>query len=185
MFRAALDNQTWDIKTSITTDCSNIAGNTHLSALVCTSDLGQLDEDILNMLESQATIGVDFRRILKEHLAKVQEEFDYIIIDCPPSLSTLTSNAIIASDYFVAPILPEYLSLEGLGLIQARIGQLKGRLAYGSQITIDFAGSVMNKVDWRRRDHKEWADEVFTNQTGFFPTFSLVARRYKALMHSD
>jgi chromosome partitioning protein len=169
MFRSALDGQGWDIKAAITTDCSNISGNTHLSTLICTSDLGQLDEDILNMLEDGVTIEVDFRRILKEHLAKIQEEFEWVIIDCPPSLPTLTSNAIIASDYFIAPILPEYLSLEGLNLVQRRIGELIRR--YGDEIAIDFAGCILNKVDIRRRDHISKAEDVY-DQAGHYEPFN-------------
>jgi len=198
MFRAALDGQPWDIKTAITNDCSNInrieeyrkvqwrdehtrrivkvyvpgRRNECLSVLVCLPDLGQLDEEILNMLERRESIKVDFRRILKEHLATIREEFDWIIIDCPPSLSTLTSNAIIASDYFVAPVAPEFLSLEGLDLILNRIGQLKGRLPYGDEITVEFAGCILNKVDiTRRRDHLPRCEEIFDSNASFHQPF--------------
>ncbi len=168
MFRAALDGQRWDMKAAITGDCSNIQGNSRLRALVCTEELGQLDEDILNMLEEGKKIGIDFRRILKDHVAVIQDDFDWIIIDCPPSLSTLTSNAIVASDYFVVPVIPEYLSLQGLTMIQQRIAQLKNRLPYGTELKIDFAGSIVNKVDVRRSDAVARAEDIYSQQRGVF-----------------
>ncbi len=52
--------------------------------------------------------------ILKEELEKIRGEFDYILIDCPPSLSLLTINAMTAADSVLVPIQCEYYALEGL-----------------------------------------------------------------------
>ena len=53
-------------------------------------------------------------RLLKRALDEVRDEYDYIIIDCPPSLSLLTINALVASDGFIIPVQCEYYALEGL-----------------------------------------------------------------------
>lgn len=168
MFKAALDGKDWDIEQAIINDCSNIRGNTNLHAIVCSPDLGQLDEDILVRLEKGAKIQVDFRTVLGEQLKKIRDRYAYVIIDCPPSLSTLTSNAILCSDYWVAPIVPEALSLLGIDLIQARIGGLKNRYS-GQRVNIEFAGSILNRIDIRRKDHIKEAEGVYYSSNFFRP----------------
>ena len=60
-------------------------------------------------------IGVDEREfILKKALEGVKDLYDYIIIDCPPSLNVLTVNALVAADSVIVPIQCEYYALEGL-----------------------------------------------------------------------
>lgn len=165
MFKAALDGKNWDIQKSILKDGTNLKGNTHLHVIVCSPDLGQLDEDILSRLEMGANIQVDFRTVLKKQLDNVKDLYDWIIIDCPPSLSTLTSNAILCSDYFIVPLVPEALSIKGMDLIQQRIGQLTNR--YGGQIKIEFAGTILNRIDIRRKDHIKKAGEVYSQNNTF------------------
>ncbi len=168
MFKAALDGKTWDIEQVIIKDCSNIRGNTNLHAIVCSPDLGQLDEDILVRLEKGAKIQGDFRLVLGEQLRKIKDRYDYVIIDCPPSLSTITSNAILCSDYWIAPIVPETLSLLGIELIQTRIGDLTNR--YGKAgLSIKFAGSILNRIDIRRKDHIKAAEGVYYESNFYHP----------------
>lgn len=104
MFASALRGKAWDIKSAINKDCSNIIGNSRLHNLVCSYALGELDQDMLAMLDRGDKLNISFREILKGHLEQIREDYDYIFIDCPPSLSPLTSNAIVASDYFAVPI---------------------------------------------------------------------------------
>ena len=53
--------------------------------------------------------------LLKNSISKIKNEYDYIIIDCPPSLGLLTINALSAANSIIIPIQCEYLALEGLG----------------------------------------------------------------------
>jgi chromosome partitioning protein len=168
MFKAALDGKVWDIEQAIIKDCSNIRGNTNLHAIVCSPDLGQLDEDILVRLEKGAKIQGDFRIVLGEQLRKIKDRYNWIIIDCPPSLSTITSNAILCSDYWIAPIVPEALSLLGIELIQTRIEGLTNR--YGKKgLGIKFAGSILNRIDIRRKDHIKAAEGVYYESNFYHP----------------
>ena len=64
---------------------------------------------------------------LKNALADIKYRFDYIIIDCPPSLGMLTINALAASDGVVIPMQCEYYALEGLSQLSATIGHIKKR----------------------------------------------------------
>src|SRR3989304_6112195 len=65
---------------------------------------------------------------LKDCLSEVSASFDYIFIDCPPSLSLLTVNALVASDSVLIPMQCEYYSLEGISQILKTIGLIKARL---------------------------------------------------------
>ena len=62
---------------------------------------------------------------LKAALAPCREQFDYILIDCPPALGLLTLNALVAADTFLIPAQPEYYALEGLSQLIATVRQVK------------------------------------------------------------
>jgi len=62
---------------------------------------------------------------LSRELAKISDRFDYIIIDCPPSLNMLTLNALVASDGVIVPIQCEYYALEGLSALIDSVEQIK------------------------------------------------------------
>lgn len=66
--------------------------------------------------------------LLKSKLDKISKKYDYIIIDCPPSLSMLTINALVAADSVIVPIQSEYYALEGLSQLIHTIDLIKNRL---------------------------------------------------------
>ncbi len=73
--------------------------------------------------------------ILADALATVRDRFDYVVIDCPPSLGMLTLNALCAADGVVVPMQAEYFALEGLSALSATIERI--RTTYNPRLTID------------------------------------------------
>ena len=82
---------------------------------------------------------------LKKALATVKEDYDYILLDCPPSLGLITLNALTASDTFLVPIQCEYYALEGLSQLLNTVKTIK-RLYNPS---IDLEGVVLTMFDNR------------------------------------
>lgn len=69
-------------------------------------------------------------RILFRKLEKVEKDYDIILCDCPPNLQTATQNALYASDYYLVPMQPDFLSAIGLELLLDRIDYLKKELEF-------------------------------------------------------
>lgn len=82
---------------------------------------------------------------LKTALSGADEKFDYIIIDCPPSLGLLTINSLAAAKYVVIPVLCEYYSLEGLSQLTSTIKLIKK--LYNPEI--ELLGVLINMFDGR------------------------------------
>ena len=68
-----------------------------------------------------SSLNVDAPYILKESLAKIKETFDFIVVDCPPSLSILTINALVASQRAIIPLQAEKFSVDGMRGLQSTI----------------------------------------------------------------
>ena len=91
-------------------------------------------------------IGIENKEfILRNELDYVKNNYDYIIIDCPPSLSLLTVNAMAASDTVIVPIQCEYYALEGLSQLIHTVNLVKDRL----NAELDLEGVVFTMYDSR------------------------------------
>jgi len=82
--------------------------------------------------EEQAKRGTE--NLLKKFLTTYCGSYEIVIIDCPPTLSTLTLSAYLASDYYLIPIKPDYLSSLGLPLLERGLGDYRDR--FGHSITL-------------------------------------------------
>ena len=98
----------------------------------------------------------DREKLLKNALIKIKDTYDYIIIDCPPSLDLLTVNAFTASDKVIVPIQCEYYALEGLGQLVNTIMLIKKRL----NPNLDIDGVVCTMYDSRTNLSQQVVDEV-------------------------
>ncbi len=83
--------------------------------------------------------------LLREALAEIKDDYDYIFIDCPPSLSLLTLNAMTASDSVLIPIQCEYYALEGVGQLMNTLQLVRKRL----NPTLDIEGVVLTMLAGR------------------------------------
>ncbi|MFQ5446171.1 MAG: ParA family protein, partial [Saprospiraceae bacterium] len=84
--------------------------------------------------------------ILRELFEPVREEYDYIIIDCPPSLGLLALNALAASDFVYIPLQTEFLALQGLAKIKQVIDKVKFRL----NKRLEIGGVIATMYDGRK-----------------------------------
>lgn len=94
--------------------------------------------------------------VLKTAIDEVKDDFDFIIIDCPPSLGLLTLNALSASDSVLIPIQCEFYALEGLGQLTNTINLIKKKL----NVNLGIEGIVLTMYESRRKLSKEVAEEV-------------------------
>lgn len=83
--------------------------------------------------------------VLKHMLAPMREKFDYIFIDCPPSLSLITINSLCAADSVLVPIQCEYFALEGVSALMDTVTRVQK--AYNTSLTIE--GVVLTMLDAR------------------------------------
>ena len=111
----------------------------------------------------------DREYILKNALAALREEYDYIFMDCPPSLSLITVNALTASDTLLVPIQCEYYAIEGLSQLMTTVRQVK-RL-YNA--TLELEGVLLTMYDRRLNLTAQVKAEV----ENFFP-----GKVFKAIM---
>ena len=95
-------------------------------------------------------------KILKEVLAPLREEFDYILIDCSPSLGLITINALTAADSVIIPVQAEYFALEGISKLLNTIKIIKSKL----NPALEIEGFLLTMYDSRLRLANQINDEV-------------------------
>ena len=94
--------------------------------------------------------------LLKNALAPIRADYDYIIIDCSPSLGLITINTLTAADSVIIPVQPEYFALEGLGKLLRTITLVKD----GVNPDLQIEGFVVTMFDGRTRVHNEVMNEL-------------------------
>ncbi|MEG2117702.1 MAG: AAA family ATPase, partial [Clostridia bacterium] len=82
---------------------------------------------------------------LRDAIVSIRDEFDFIVIDCPPSLGLVTLNCLTAADGIVIPVLCEYYSLEGLSQLTRTIRYIKN----GKNPSLEIIGVLLNMYDGR------------------------------------
>lgn len=94
--------------------------------------------------------------LLRHALGRVRGEYDFVLIDCPPSLGLLTLNALVAADSVVIPLQCEYYALEGLGHLVGTIQRIRERL----NPTLKIEGIVLTMFDGRLNLSVQVAEEA-------------------------
>lgn len=94
--------------------------------------------------------------LLKRAISGIKEDYDYIIIDCSPSLGLITVNALTAADSVIIPVQPEFFALEGLGKLLQTIRLVQGGV--NPQLTIE--GFLVTMFDGRTKVHTQVVGEL-------------------------
>ena len=118
--------------------------------LVCPSNinLAGAEVELVSMMSREQR--------LKEKLENIKDKFDYILIDCPPSLGLITLNAFTASDSVLIPVQCEYYALEGLGQLLNTINLVKKHL----NKNIEIEGALLTMYDARTNLSNQVVKEV-------------------------
>lgn len=137
-----------------------LIGNADIKAVIIESYMPYLDllPSNINLVGAEIEM-VDLpnrETILKKSLSEVYERYDYIIVDCPPSLGLLTLNALTASSSVLIPVQCEYFALEGLGQLLNTIKIVKQY--FNADLLIE--GVLLTMFDTRLRLSHQVAEEV-------------------------
>ena len=111
-------------------------------------DLVGAEIEMLNMSNRE--------KLIRELLAPIKEEYDYILIDCSPSLGLITVNALTAADSVIIPVQCEYFALEGISKLLNTIRIIKQKL----NPTLEIEGFLLTMYDSRLRLANQIYDEV-------------------------
>jgi chromosome partitioning protein len=122
--------------------------NPNLDILPAHIDLVGAELEMINLQEREF--------MLKKALAKIKDDYDFIIIDCSPSLGLITVNSLSAADSVMIPVQCEYFALEGLGKLLNTIKIVQGRL----NPELEVEGIVLTLYDTRLRLANQVVDEV-------------------------
>ncbi|HQQ12364.1 MAG TPA: AAA family ATPase, partial [Bacteroidales bacterium] len=101
----------------------------------------------------------DRERMMYKTVEKIKNQYDFIVIDCSPSLGLITVNALTAADSVIVPVQCEYFALEGLGKLLNTIKIVQSRL----NPRLDIEGILLTMFDARLRLSRQVVDEVKTH----------------------
>lgn len=101
--------------------------------------------------------------ILSQLLKKVKDNYDFILIDCPPSLSLFTLNAMTAADSLLIPVQTEFLAMIGTGSILKVVNSVRSRLNPNLKIE----GVVLTQYDGRKNINESVTDMIRKNFSGY------------------
>ena len=139
--------------TSITSVIQKVAGFPVLDCVPSNSSLANAEVNLVSMVARELR--------LKEALDEIFPNYDYIFIDCPPSLGLLTINALAAARELLVPIQTEYYALEGLSQLLETYGVVKKRL----NANLDLSTIILTMFDGRTR----LSNDVAANVRAHFP----------------
>jgi chromosome partitioning protein len=137
-----------------------MAGDRLLSEVQCHTDL----EHLLIVPTTKDLVGAEIELVsaerreyrLKDALQPARDHYDYILLDCPPSLGLLTLNALTAGDSLLVPIQSEYYALEGLSALLETMNLVRQRL----NPEIHLEGIVVTMFDGRNRISHQVVDDI-------------------------
>jgi chromosome partitioning protein len=121
-------------------------------------DLVPANQDLVG-IEVEFISLADREKRLRHLLRNLETAYEYILIDCPPSLGFLTVNAMVASDDLIVPLQCEYFAMEGLGHLLNTMGLIKARL----NPTLTLGGILLTMYDSRNLLSRRVSEDVRNN----------------------
>ncbi|MBN2503936.1 MAG: ParA family protein [Bacilli bacterium] len=112
-------------------------------------------------IEEQIILNTNRDFILDTQLKEIKEEYDYVLIDCPPSLGYVTTNAMMASDGVIVPVQCEFLAMDGLTQLLNTIRLVQGKKKINKE-TLTIFGVLMTMLDSRTTSGYQVVNEVKT-----------------------
>ncbi|MBU4682943.1 AAA family ATPase [Pantoea sp. SIMBA_072] len=115
--------------------------------------------------------------ILSRQISRLEGGYDYILIDCPPNLTLAPQNALVASNYIITPIIPDFYSFLGLPLLKNRVDRLKQEL----DINVSFLGCLFTKVESSVNLHSEFMPKIraVCEEFGIYDFSTIVPKNIK------
>ena len=132
-----------------------VPGYPSLEIIPATQSLANAEVELVPMVAREVRLKKALTTYLTESAAR-GERFDYVIIDCPPSLGLLTINALVAADELMIPIQCEYYSLEGLSLLLHTVSLIQEHL----NPNLKLSTLVLTMFDGRTRLANDVAEEI-------------------------
>ena len=126
---------------------------THLDLLPATHHLMQLEQKIVNYVRSRYAI-------LGRLINQIKNEYNFILIDCPPNIYTTTHNSLYASDFYIIPTIPDYLSISGFPLLINSLNKTIEIKREERNENVKLAGVLVNLMDIRINVHKDGLESI-------------------------
>ncbi len=137
-----------------------LTGDCEIHDAIYTTDIEGLDiiPSHINLVGAEIEmLNIDNReKVVRKLLDSVRKEYDYILIDCSPSLGLITVNALTAADSVIIPVQCEYFALEGIGKLLNTIKIIKSKL----NTRLEIEGFLLTMYDSRLRLANQIYDEV-------------------------
>lgn len=153
---------------------------THLGIILSHQELTLLDMKLAREKRSgrdhreETRFEIEKLSIIKNIVDTVSDEYDYVILDCPPNVNLVTQNAFFASDFYVVPAIPDFLSTVGISLINTYMEQFNSDFSSmwqysgmtSNYCSTKFGGIIFNMVDERNGGPKDGHQQIFDSTIG-------------------
>ncbi len=140
----------------------------------CIRDIGGVDiipsNSLLAGIEYKLMNAIGREGVLREIIFTIADDYDFVIIDCPPSLGLFVTNALVASDYVLIPVEAQYLSFESVKVMLATVGMVKRKL----NVNLNIAGVFLTKYQSRTKLSgaiKEKISEIYGSDIKIFDEY--------------
>ncbi len=155
IYRAYLKSETAAVPDLILTGVGNVKGIETLDLLPSSLDLVEIQEELAMQFPAKYRLR-STSGILVKALSRVRDSYDYLILDCPPSLGLITRNGLALADWFVIPTIPDILSTYGILMLLEKVKQFAKHLEH----PIEPLGIVISKYRQMTNLHRSVVNQL-------------------------